>query len=693
MVGKMLLPYLGGAAAVWTTCVLFFQAMLLAGYVYAHLLGRLADIRTQVLIHGIVLVTPFAFLPIRFSGASSQFDLLLSLLVSTGIPFLVVSTTAPLLQSWFSRTKHSSADDPYFLYAASNAGSLLALIAYPIFIEPGIGVAAQSRLWLAVYACFLPLVFFSAALALRHRAIPNINQHRDTPSPDLRTRLYWTAAAFVPSGLMLAVTSHIAANLTSAPFLWTVPLAIYLLTFILAFARRWRASSVRVSRLIPVVLLAMFPLVAAGVVVPPGVNWIVIGGHLLVLYCGALLCHTALAERRPDAGHLTEFYFWIALGGVLGGVFTATIAPAIFNTVFEYPLLVALLPFFRAGKPGGKSLFFPLLFGIGVLVAWIVFRATGLDANTEALALAHTALIFICYKLKNHVRRFALSFAILTVAYVWILPRFIETGDRLYVSRNFFGVKKVVEDRPAQLRKLLHGDTIHGMERTDPDRLGTPISYYYPTGNVGEVVGLLQGRGSGQRIGVIGLGSGTMAAYADAERSVTFYEIDASVETIARRFFTFLTRCGGRCDVVIGDGRLELAKAADGSFNLLMLDAFSSDSIPAHLVSREAVQLYLAKLAPDGVILFHVSNRYLDVERLVSALVVDAGLSGLSRFDEAGNLRAEGKTNSTHVVAARRVEDLRPLTTQGGWKRVVRPADFEPWTDDYSNLLALIRWH
>ena len=694
MVGKMLLPYLGGAAGVWTTCVLFFQTMLLAGYVYAHLLGRIADVRRQVLIHGILLLVPFAFLPIRFSGPSSQLGLVLQLIVSAGVPFFVVSTTAPLIQNWFSRTRHSSAGDPYFLYAASNTGSLLALIAYPLLIEPVIGVAAQSRLWLAVYVLFLPLLLVSASVVWQQPAPKRPDTEKEsTYRPDARTKLYWTVAAFVPSGLMLAVTNHIAANLASAPFLWTVPLAIYLLTFVLAFARRWHVSPARVSRLIPVVLLAMFPLVAAGVVAPPGVNWILIGGHLLVLYCGALLCHTALAERRPDPRHLTEFYFWIALGGVLGGVFTATIAPFVFNTVFEYPLLVALLPMFRAVKSGNGSLRTPLLFGLAVVATWLVFRRTGIDSNTEALALTHTALLFVCYRFKNDLRRFALSFAILIIAYTWILPPYIEGADRIYITRNFFGVKKVIEDRTTRLRKLLHGDTIHGIESRDPARMGQPLSYYHSTSNVGAVMDMMRGRGKRQRIGVIGLGSGTMAAYADGDRHVTFHEIDPSVETIARQFFTYLPRCAANCDVLIGDGRLEVARARDGSFDLLMLDAFSSDSIPAHLVSQEALQLYLSKLASDGVLLFHVSNRYLDVERLVSALVTDAGLIALSRFDEAGDLRLEGKTNSSHVVAARHVEDLGPLTGRPGWKRVVRPHNFQPWTDDYSNPLGLIRWH
>jgi len=703
MVGKMVLPFLGGAAAVWTTCVLFFQVMLLAGYVYAHALGRVDDVRKQILTHGVVLLLPIAFLPIQFAGASTEsffqhpsLQLLALLAASVGVPFFVISTTAPLLQNWFSRTEDSSARDPYFLYSASNTGSLLALIAYPFLVEPRVGVAAQNRLWLVGYIVFLGLLAVASALLWpRGKTVAAVCDRRQSqPAATVcRTRLYWVAAAFVPSGLMLAVTNHIAANLASAPFLWIVPLAIYLVTFILAFARRLRVTSARVSRLIPVVLLATFPVVAAGVVAPPGLNWIIIGGHLVLLYCGALLCHTALAESRPGPQHLTEFYFWIALGGVLGGVFTATIAPAAFKTVLEYPLIVATLGFFRTGKNEKPNWLVPALFGAAILVIWIVFRATGLDSSTEAAALAHTSFLFVCYKLKDHVQRFATAFAILIIAYSFILPDYIEGANRAYVGRNFFGVKKVLDEPDTHLRKFLHGDTLHGIESTDTARAGKPLSYYYPDGSVANVVEMLRERGPQQRFGVVGLGSGTMAAYADAGHHVTFYEIDPSIEPIARQYFTFLTRCGSDCDVVIGDGRLQLVRADNESFDLLMLDAFSSDSVPTHLVSREALELYLSKLARDGILLFHVSNRFLDVERLVSSLVIDRGLVAFSRFDDAGELRKEGKSSANHLVAARRLEDLGPIAANPNWKRVTRPTDFQLWTDDYSNLLSLIRWH
>lgn len=705
MTGKMVLPYLGGAAAVWTTCILFFQAMLLAGYVYAHLLGRIGDVRKQMAAHGIILLLPLAFLPIAFSTAAAEsfsehpsIQLLLTLTTSVGVPFFVVSTTAPLVQNWFARTGHSSARDPYFLYSASNAGSLLALIAFPFLIEPRVGVAAQSRLWSTGYVGLLTLLALTA-FSLWQRPKNFGTEEEFEPEmagvfpPSRNTRLYWVAAALVPSGLMLAVTNHVTSNVGSVPFVWIVPLAIYLLTFIRAFARRFHTSSERVSRLIPVVLLGVFPLVAAGVVAPPGLNWIVIGAHFVLLYSAALLCHTKLADSRPDPRHLTEFYFWIALGGVLGGVFTASIAPAVFNSVFEYPLLAAMVPFFRSGKPEQKTWLTPALFAAAVVAIWLVFRATGLDSDTEALALVHTALLFAAYKFKNYARRFALSFAALLLTYALILPGYIEGASRLHSTRNFFGVKKVLEDRDARLRKLLHGDTIHGSESTEPDRAGQPVSYYYPGGSVSDVIEMMRRRGKPQHFGVVGLGAGTMAAYADANHRVTFYEIDPSVEPIAREFFSFLRRCGPNCDVVTGDGRLKIAEAPEGTFDLLLLDAFSSDSIPAHLISREALQLYLGKLAPDGVLLFHVSNRYLNVGELVSALVKDAGLAAYSRFDDAGELRNRGKSSANHLVAARRMEDLKTIEGRPEWRPVIAPSGVRPWTDDYSNLLALIRWH
>jgi SAM-dependent methyltransferase len=670
--------------------------MLLLGYVYAHLLSRTADMRKQIATHTFVLLLPLAFLPIQFNAASSQsfslhpsLELLLVLLTSTAIPFFVVSTTAPLLQNWFSRTTHAASSDPYFLYTASNAGSLLALLSYPFLVEPRIGAATQSRLWRAGYVGLIVMFALTAAALYSKRQV--VIDHPDrTESVGHRKRLYWIAASMVPSALMLAVTNHIAANVGSVPFLWLVPLALYLLTFILAFGR---VRSERVSRITPLALLLFFPFVAAGVMGPPGLNWILIGIHLLLMFVGCLLCHTRLAESRPEPQHLTEFYFWVALGGVLGGAFTATIAPAVFNSVFEYPLLVAILPFFLGGALKKSDIFIAAGIAVVTFVAWTILRATHLDSDTNAIALTHMAVFFTGYKFSRNPPRFACAFVVFMFAYAFIIPGYIEGANRIFTSRNFFGVKKVLDNPNTHLRQLRHGDTIHGMESTEPERAAQPLSYYYPGGSVSDVVEMLRRRGSSQRFAVLGLGTGTMGSYSDSSQQVTFYEIDPAVEAIARQYFTFLRRCDGNCSVVIGDGRLQLAREPDSTFDLLLLDAFSSDSIPAHLLSREAVQMYLAKLKPGGVLLFNVSNRYLNVEKLVSALVADAGLVGFARFDDAGDLKPLGKSSANHLAAARRLEDIRELSGRPGWYPITRPANFESWTDDYSTLLGLIRWH
>src|SRR5262245_35722280 len=361
MVGKMVLPLAGGTAAVWTTCLLFFQIMLLAGYLYAHWLARLRDIRHQFLIHALVLITAVAFLPIRFPvGVDDRIPenpalwLLGRLFAGAGLPFFALATTAPLLQNWFSTTIEDSANDPYFLYAASNAGSLFALVVHPFVLEPLFGASLQSRYWLVGYGVLTSMVFIAATGIWRQspRELKRGEFDAHQQRPTARMRLYWVTAALVPSGLMLAVTNHIATNMTSAPFLWVIPLAVYLFTFILAFARSRPVSSAQVSRAIPYMLLLVVISPSIAGAVGSWNSWLLMTVHVALLFCCALLCHVGLAEQRPPAQRLTEFYLWVAVGGVLGGVFTAIVAPSIFRTIFEYPLLVVMTLFFRqASQP------------------------------------------------------------------------------------------------------------------------------------------------------------------------------------------------------------------------------------------------------------------------------------------------------------------------------------------------------
>ena len=661
LVAKMVLPMFGGSASVWTTCVLFFQVFLLAGYVYAHLLATKAGLRFQFLVHGALMAATFGFLPIRFASEPAHrlldtpaLSLLLKLVTSVGIPFLVVATTAPLLQHWLTRTNLEPGRDPYYLYVASNTGSLMALLMYPLLMEPLMGVRAQTELWAGTFGLFAVLIV-SAAILVRKYATPKPIAPAFTRGgypgpPSMKTRAYWFAAAFVPSALMLAVTNHITMNIISVPFLWIVPLAVYLTTFMLAFSKSGQVSAARyalLSRWSPLILLLFLPTLPDFGAQVPVLNSMLIAGHVLLLFCGAYFCHTSLAARRPDPRYLTEFYFYIALGGAMGGAFVAIVAPHVFQSIFEYPLLVATLPLFRKWR-GRKGAF------------------------------------------RRGTPGFAVAFALLLFGYLTLWrPRYLEHTDLQYAARNFFGLKRVLFNPNNKVRELYHGDTLHGVESTDAALDGEPLTYYHRTSPAADALESIAGS-AGYEVGVVGLGVGSMAAYASQTRHITFFEVDPQVEFIARTYFTHLRFCGKNCDVVISDGRTGIQQTPDQQFDVLMLDAFNSDSIPQHLVSREAIQLYLTKLKPDGLLLFHTSSRYFDVARLVAAATIDAKLVGFFRRSSDENFPF--KASSDYIVAARRVEDLGSILNKPEWLRLNSGVDLPAWTDDYSNMMSLVRW-
>jgi SAM-dependent methyltransferase len=699
MVGKMLLPSLGGAASVWTTCVLFFQAMLLAGYFYAYLLGKFFGLRGQLIVHLVVTAAAFIFLPVQLDGSSAPAGgaspiawELLQLLRNVALPFFVVSTTAPLLQSWLTKTHDEAAQDPYFLYAASNAGSLLSLILYPFVFEPRLGVNAQSLGWLAGFGLLVLMVVVVVAVLWRSKLRSDVPEA--SSSPTARTRVFWLVSSFVPSALMLAVTTNLSVNLATVPFLWTLPLAVYLLTFILAFGRRLRVSAAGISRVSPALLLLLIPIFAAGPVRQTILYFGLLSAHLLLLLVGGLLCHTALAESRPKASHLTEYYAWIAVGGALGGLFAAIIAPVVFSTVLEYPLLAATLAFFRRPQETRRNVWdlsFPVLVAAVLAAGWGIAQWRGYTIKAEHIwaVLGYVLIAFVAFAFHRRRWFFASGLTVLILIGAFSLAPAVEQGERLYVARDFFGVKKVILEVRASQRKLLHGDTMHGLEALDPNRIGKPLSYYYPTGPLGDVITMMRNRPD-QHMGVVGLGSGTIAAYGQPNRHITFFEIDPQVEFIARHYFTYLPRCGKDCDVVLGDGRLSILQAPDKEFDLLILDAFNSDAIPAHLLSREALAIYKRKLKPDGAVLFHVSNRYLRVGELVSALAIDAGLPAMMRIDDDDS--ELGKSRSAYVVVALEAPTIRTLAEDPNWLPVTRPETIQPWSDDYSNLWAILKW-
>ena len=728
MVGKMVLPKLGGTPAVWNTCMVFFQAMLLAGYAYAH--GALAalNVRRQMVLHIVLMLAPLAVLPITVAAASNPPSsdepigwLLWQLLLGVGLPFFVVSSSAPVLQKWFAGAGHGESRDPYFLYAASNAGSLLALLGYPLLVEPHLQLIDQSRVWAIGYGGLIALVGVCAVamwrLSLRQNtpgasAVPvscaerqagranapsrHLHSIESTSSSACSNRLTWILLSAIPSSLMLGVTTHITTDLAAIPLMWVLPLAIYLLTFVLVFARRqWVPHSLMI-KLLPYLLLPMAILFFGR---PEKLEWLIIPAHLLTFFVATMICHGELVRRRPPAERLTEFYLMMSVGGVLGGLFNAMLAPRIFSGIIEYPLVMATVCFILPRSAGGadspherrRDILVPAVLAVLVGVAMAILHATALDRAGATLLIAFAALVLICFTFKARSVRFGLCYAITLVA-LGLLGE-LRTGEALHAERNFFGVKKVVLDPTGRLRLLVHGTTSHGCQAIDPAHSREPSAYYHRTGPIGDLFAAFNETVHGSRVGIIGLGAGAVAAYAQPGQRFTFYEIDPAVERIAcdPRYFTFLSDCRGRCDIVLGDGRLEVAKASPAEFQLFLLDAFSSDSVPTHLLAREAVELYLDKLASHGVLAFHVSNRFFDFEPLLGRVADDLGLACLAKFDTnvTHEQQAAGKLASRCVVMARRAEDLRALATKPGWRAPIGRPGIQAWTDQYSDVVGL----
>jgi spermidine synthase len=695
MVAKMALPLFGGTPAVWNTALLFFQAVLLGGYAYAHASTRLLGLRRQPMVHLLFLLAPLAVLPLALPANAAPSGtvapalwLLYVLAVSVGLPFFVVTTASPLLQRWFSSVDHAASADPYFLYAASNAGSLLALIGYPLVVEPNLTLQQQSKLWTGLYLVFVLLSVACAWLLARSRTErPVAAAVVAEPSERIAwaTRFRWVLLAFVPSSLMIGVTSFISTDIAAVPLLWVLPLSIYLLTFIFAFSGRSILGVGTAARVLPVIVvvsliidpdLYAFPIVA------------VILAHLAVLFVAAMLAHGSLAAGRPGAAHLTEFYLLVSVGGVLGGVFNALLAPVMFNTVLEYPIALVLALLLRPAAQKARSerrygwtldFILPFLYLLGV-IAVVAITADGHLAVVAALA---GMLIFA---------RRPIRFAATCACMLALLN--LANSSALMLDRTFFGVTKVLETS-TQMHQLVSGTTVHGMQSYRGGHPSDePISYYMRSGPVGQLFDGLQQSAPFRQVGVIGLGGGALAAYGRDGQTFTYYEIDPAVIRVASdpRYFTYLRDSRATVRTVVGDGRLELAKAPDAAYDLLVLDAFSSDSVPAHLLTREALQLYLSKLQPGGAIVMNLSNRNLDLEPVISAEARELGLAGLSQTDLAVSdaQRRAGKLESRWIVLARTRADLGPLVNDSRWHELAAPGDL--WTDDFSNIIDTIRW-
>lgn len=818
LVGKMVLPVLGGTPAVWNACILFFQAALLAGYAYALASTRWLSRRMQVTLHVALLLAAAISLPVAVGGAAAAGVvptaspvawLLRTLLLGVGLPFFALSASAPLLQKWFSQTRAASASDPYFLYAASNAGSLIALLGFPVLLEPNLTLGQQSRAWALAYFALVALVLACAAVAWRTHELARDASAQDgeqnangrattefssTRTPDvssnhltLRQRLRWVLLAFVPSSLVLGVTTYVTTDVAAVPLLWVVPLSLYLLSFVLVFARRQILPRHWTTRLLPgaAVLLALVYL--SGATQPA---WFLILFHLLFLFLAAMVCHGQLADERPPAHSLAEFYLCLAAGGALGGLFNAVLAPLLFKTLVEYPLAVLLASYLRpsfrptrgqlfglrlgaknsegvgakAGREDGARLAAETKVehegraagaetisveeeggsagheraafkyeraavghardafeseGVGVEVdepnAWrldllltlcifalagvlaLVAPHIGADTDEHIVVERVAVSLGVPLFLLNHFfaqrpLRFALGLGAVMLASVL----FAGSPDRtLLAERNFFGTLRVAAEAEDAAHWLRHGSTLHGRQYTDPARACEPLSYYHREGPLGSLFEAFNSKPDAARsVAVVGLGAGTTAAYSRAGQSWTFYEINPAVVRIARdpRLFTYLSKCAAaNVSVALGDARLRLRDAPDSAYGLIVLDAFTSDAVPAHLLTREALALYLSKLAPGGLIAFHTSNRALELERVVVGVARDAGL--VSRVFNDREYRPDiGKDPSTWVVVARASADLGPLSADARWRpldeREHRP---EVWRDDFSNVVSLFK--
>ncbi len=710
MFTKMVLPTLGGSPAVWSVAMAFFQALLLLGYLYAHCSTRWLSAGQAVAVHGVLLACAFLLLPLavtRVFGAAPESGQGLWLVgvfgLSVGLPFLALSATAPLLQSWFARSGHPEAGNPYTLYAASNLGSFFALIAYPLVIEPMLPLQAQTRGWTALFALLACALAACGILAMRGAGASAAVEHeRDASAPlSWRQKAAWTALAAVPSGLLVAVTAHLSTDVASAPLLWVVPLAIFLLTFILAFrdgdvfgegrAATWMA------RVAPFVVMSLI-----GFVLPLTLQIVI---HLGFLFLAAMICHRTLYASRPPAGRLTEFYLWMSFGGMLGGLFAGLAAPLLFDTIVEYRLLVVAALLCSPAAAKGPDLRRQLLFVLfGVVVAFAYhFAAQRLPAPDRGLAFAMTLCLgagFLGIILLN---RFGPLASAGSAAAAFIVMASIGGAPPEAVVRSFFGVNYVKASADGDFRLLMHGSTVHGAHRIRDLPAGArplPTTYYHDGGGINLALAAARAKAGGRlgRVAMIGLGVGAMACQSAPGEEWVFLEIDREVVNLARRpeLFPFLSSCTPDARIVIGDGRLTLQKERE-TFDVILLDAFSSDAVPAHLLTREAFAAYAGQLAEGGVIIVHVTNRYMDLRSVAEAAGLGQGLATASAHVPVDGSDPRQKrqfaTPTTVVAMSRDPAYVDALLADARWRKAeerVRPLE---WTDDYANILGAMLRH
>jgi len=718
MVAKLLLPRLGGSAAVWNTSLVFFQAMLLLGYGYAHRLQRLRSLRLQTGIHLLVLIAALLFLPLRIAGVLGDPSpnapipwLLAVLTVSIGFPFAALAATAPLLQRWYGLLgRQPDGAQAYWLYGASNLGSFAALIAYPAVVEPHVSLASQRMLWSAGFVLFVGLIL---ALTVFSRFVPAQPDLSSKPAQksSWQERTVWVLLAAAPSSLMLGVTSFLVTDVASAPFLWVIPLALYLATFVVAFARRPPISfetALIVQAALVAVCLGVAPFEDEGMALPA-----MFVLNLATFFFSALVCHQALVARKPPAERSTEFFLCVALGGVLGGAFNALVAPLIFKTIVEYPLALVLAALARpwgAGRLRTRDwIFVAATVGLAVLAAeshrvleemprvaeWVGnrFQTGEVELAAEDVARILLALAALAaFALRGRAWPFVAALAAISIGATYAS----HTERWIAGERGFFGVLRMAQEYDENNRgihTLYSGTTLHGAELSalGPGRC-RPMLYYAPTTPIGQAVRSVERRGVVD-LGVVGLGAGAIAAYARPHDTITYFEIDPKVLAFAldRSRFGYIRECAkGHVRVVMGDARMMLGREPPRQFDLLVVDAFASDSVPTHLLTEEALRLYLRVVKPRGIVLLHLSNRNLELMTSAEATAAAIGAPAIAEwYNESGDSPYLAEASTAVVVFARSRDALRDFARDRRWSRADAMGT-APWTDDYSDVFGAL---
>lgn len=689
LVGKVLLPFLGGTAAVWNTCMVFYQGALFVGYLYAHLLSRLAITR-QIQIHILLIIASLFVLPIGWqsiaepSVTSPILWLFGVLTISIGLPFLLLATTSPLLQKWFWHASHA---DPYYLYAASNAGSMLALLSYPFIIEPNIGLAAQSQFWSILYIALCVLLAICAVVLWQNRTASVANT--PTSSPSNKNKLRWLALAAVPASLLLGVSNFISTDITAMPLLWILPLALYLLSFILVFSR-WGAKIhpfMLAGQVIVLPLFLVFSFIDQAAL--PFLPNLVL--HLLAFFLAAMVCHGELAKSRPPAEHLTSFYLIISLAGMLGGAFNGLLSPMIFNAVYEYPLLIVASLLLR---PYQKTL---TLGQIAMAVALLLVGVAGyflLGNSTPTIIYSATNVLILLAGFSFALRYQTHLLAGITAAILLLAYSMQQTiSGTIYKQRSFFGVSSVrraitPDDKAQKYHELFHGTTKHGVQLLALDKQRTPLAYYSKLSPIGQLFAAFDDDNASWDIASVGLGAGALACYGKENQRWIFYEIDPLVVQIARsKYFSYLKNCAPNAQIVLGDARLSIAKI-DRKLDLLIVDAFSSDVVPTHLLTADAILLYFAKLKTDGMVAFHISNRHFYIKKVLATHAENIRLGGLAQefIPSSDNVLIYA---SDWLVLSKNANKLARLKASGNWQKLPRYFATKTWTDDFSDILSI----